>query len=202
MNSFSLDQVLNRYPLIVTPSTPLIETIGLMNRSIVASCNLNNNYSELTSSLLPHASCVLVMADSKLLGIFTERDLVRLTAENRNLSEMTVGEVMTQPVTTFQETEVRDLFALLSLTRQHKIRHFPIVDRDKQLLGILATEAVQRLLQPMDWLRFKCVVEVMSNTLIHALPTGSVLKVTQLMVQNQVSCVIIAEPFESRVAGP
>ncbi len=195
MNSFSLEQVINRHPLIVNPSTSLIETIGLMNRSSVASCNLDNDDSEFNSLIHPHTSCALVMADSQLLGIFTERDLVRLTAEGRTLAEMTVGEAMTQPVTTFEETEVRDVFAILSLTRQHGIRHLPIVDKHNQFLGIITPEELQRSLQPMDWLRFQRVVEVMSNTFIHALPTVSVLRVTQLMVNHQVSCVVIAEPF-------
>ncbi len=134
MNSFSLEQFLNRNPLIVNPSTPLIETIGLMNRGSVTNCNLGDDDSEFDSLIHTHASYALVMADSELLGIFTERDLVRLTAEGRTLAEMTVGEAMTQPLTTFQETEVRDLFAILSLTRQHGIRHLPIVARDNQLL--------------------------------------------------------------------
>ena len=125
--------------MIVTPSTPLIETIGLMNQSSVASCNLDDDDSEFNSLIHAHTSCALVMADSQLLGIFTEHDLVQLTAEGRTLAEMTVGEAMTQPVTTFQSTEVQDLCDILSWTRQHKIRHFPIVDRHDQLLGIVVT---------------------------------------------------------------
>ena len=197
MNSFSIEQILNRHPLIVNPSTPLIETIGLMNQSSVASCNLDDDDSEFNSLIHSHTSCALVMVDSQLLGIFTEHDLVQLTAEGRTLAEITVGEAMTHPVTTFQSTEVQDLHDILSLTRQHRIRHLPIVDRHDQLLGIITFETVQRLLQPTDWLRFQRVVEVMSNISIHALPTVSVRRVTQLMIQHQVTCVLIAEPFES-----
>ncbi len=197
MNSFSIEQILNRHPLIVNPSTPLIETIGLMNQSSVASCNLDDDDSEFNSLIHAHTSCALVMVDSQLLGIFTEHDLVQLTAEGRTLAEITVGEAMTHPVTTFQSTEVQDLHDILSLTRQHRIRHLPIVDRHDQLLGIITFETVQRLLQPTDWLRFQRVVEVMSNISIHALPKVSVRRVTQLMIQHQVSCVLIAEPFES-----
>ena len=195
MNSFSLEQVINLHPLIVNPSTPLIETIGLMNRSSIASCNLDDDDSEFNSLIHAHTSYALVISDTELLGIFTERDLVRLTAQVRPLAAMTVGEAMSQPVTTFESTKVRDLFAIVSLTRQHRIHHLPIVDQDNQLLGIITPEAVQRSLQPMDWLRFQRVGEVMSHTLLHALPTVSVLRVTQLMVKHQVSCVIIAEPF-------
>ena len=198
MNSFSIEQVLDHHPLIVTPSTPLIETIGLMNQSSVASCNLEEDDSEFNSLIHSPTSYALVVADLQLLGIFTERDLVQLTAEERKVAEITVGEAMNQPVTTFQETEVQDLFDILSLTCQHGIRHFPIVDKQQQLLGIITLEAVQRSLQPMDWLRLQRVEEVMSNTSIHAFPTVSVLQVTKLMVQHQGNCVVIVEPFESQ----
>ncbi len=209
MNSFSIEQVLNRHPLIVSPTTPLIYTIGLMNHSHITSCNLegDDSDSEFNSLIHAHTSCALVMADSQLLGIFTERDLVRLTAEGRTLAEITVGEAMTQPVTTFGETEVQDLSDILSWTLQHEISFLPIVDKHNQLLGIISLEVVQRFLQPMDWLRsqrveevmlrFQRVEQVMSTTLIHALPTVSVRRVTQLMVQHQVSSVVIAEPFQS-----
>ena len=197
MNSFSIEQVLDPHPLIVNPSTHLIETISLMNQSSVASCNLDGDDYEFNSLIHAHTSCALVMADSQLLGIFTERDLVRLTAQGRTLAEMTIGEAMTQPVTTFQKTEVQDFSDILSWARQHKIRHFPIVDKHNQLLGIVILEAIQRWLKPMDWLRFQRVGEVMSNILIHALPTVSVQRVTQLMVQHHVSSVVIAEHFES-----
>lgn len=198
MNSFSIERVLNRHLLMVHPSTPLIDTIGLMNRHRVTSCNLNENDSEVNSLIHTYPSCVLVMVNSQLLGIFTECDLVRLTAEGRTLAEMTIGEAMTQPVKTFQSTEVHDLFAILSWTRQHRIRHLPIVDKRNKLLGVITPGTVQRSLQPMDWLRFQRVGEVMSATFIHALPTVSVRRVTQLMVQHQVSGVVIAEPLESQ----
>ena len=61
MNSFSIEQVLNRHPLIVNPSTPLIETIGLMNQSHITSCNLEGDHSdsEFNSLIHAHTSCVL-----------------------------------------------------------------------------------------------------------------------------------------------
>ena len=197
MNSFSIDRVLNRHPLIVNPSTPLIETIALMNRGNITSCNIYNNNSEYNFLIPSRISCALVMANSQLLGIFTERDLLRLTAEGRNLAEMTIGEVMTKPVKTFQATRIKELFDVLSLNRLYKIHHFPIVDNYNQLLGIVTFEAIQSFFKPIDWLRFQRVGEVMSSISLYALPTASVRRVIQLMFEHQVSSVVIAEPFES-----
>ena len=67
MNSFSIEQVLNRHPLIVSPTTPLIDPISLMNQSSVASCNLSNDDSEFNSLISSHTSCALVMINSELL---------------------------------------------------------------------------------------------------------------------------------------
>ncbi len=198
MNSFSLNQVLNPHPLVVNPSTPLIETIALMNRSQITSCQREKEQWESRALIPTPASCALVMEEEKLLGIFTEHDLVRLTAEGRTLADMAVGDAMTQPVTTFASTEIEDLLDIVNLTRQYGIRHLPIVDQQNQLQGIIPLEAVQKYLGPLDWLRFKRVEEVMSKTSIHALPTVSVLRVAQLMVQHQVSYVVMAEPFESQ----
>ncbi len=198
MYSFSIDRVLNRHPLIVNPTTPLIETIALMNRGNITSCNIYNDNSEYNLLIPTRISCALVMADSQLLGIFTESDLLRLTAEGRTLAEMTIGDVMTQPVKIFQKTQIKELFDVLSLNRLYGIRHFPIVDNHNQFLGIVTFEAIQSLLKPMDWLRFQCVGEVMSSISIYALPTASVIRVIQLMFEHQISCVVIAEPLESK----
>ncbi|BAU63670.1 multi-sensor hybrid histidine kinase [Stanieria sp. NIES-3757] len=150
MNSFSLDQVLNPHPLIVNPTTPLIETIGQMNRSCVADCTLDNNDFEFACSPYFPVSCALIMADSQLVGIFTKSDLLRLIAEGKTLAEMTIGEAMTKPVTAFSETEVQDLSAILNLINQHKIHHLPILDKQNHLLGIITQKNLLQALKPKE----------------------------------------------------
>ncbi|BAU62717.1 two-component hybrid sensor and regulator [Stanieria sp. NIES-3757] len=150
MNFFSLDQILNRDPVIVNPTTPLIEIIGQMNQSSVANCNFNKDDYRLNQSPRFPADCILVMADSKLVGIFTKSDLVRLIAEDRTLAEMSIDEAMTQPVTTFLETEVQDLSAILNLINQHKIHHLPILDKDNQLLGIITHNSLLQALETKE----------------------------------------------------
>ena len=49
------------------------------------------------------SGCVLVTEGSKLLGILTERDIVRLTAIELVFEEVTIAEVMTQPVVTLPQ---------------------------------------------------------------------------------------------------
>jgi CBS domain-containing protein len=72
----------------------------------------------------------------KLVGIFSERDLVGLLARqaDRALTRQ-IGEVMTHPVITCQSSERIDT-ALAVMTRE-KIRHLPVVDHGT-LVGIVS----------------------------------------------------------------
>ncbi len=79
-----------------------------------------------------HIGSVLVIDDDRLVGIFTERDVLRrIVAEQRNPASTPLAEVMTSPVacgaphTTLNE--------LRNVMRKRKIRHIPIVDGHRPL---------------------------------------------------------------------
>ena len=63
------------------------------------------------------ASCVLVVEpvgeDWKLLGIFTERDVVRIAAAG--LVESTLASAIDRTLVTVKESELPDIFAVLNL---------------------------------------------------------------------------------------
>jgi CBS domain-containing protein len=89
----------NRQPLIVAPDLPLVEVISLMSQAKGQTCLLPSSNSTPSTALEISAaarhSSVLVIADRRLVGIFTERDLVKLTASQTDLQRVTVGDVMT-----------------------------------------------------------------------------------------------------------
>ena len=204
LDSLSLEKLIDRNPLTVAPDTPLVEVINLMSQTWASSCPLPEGDTASSESLAAsvHTSCALVMERDLVVGIFTERDLVRLVAAGRKLEEgMTVAEVMTQEVMTLKATEITDVFAAVRLLRKHHIRHLPIVNDRAQLrcasgdrvLGLVTPSVVRRGLQPSYLLRLRRVDEVMSTQVIHAPTTASVLHLAQLMTQHQVSCVVIVE---------
>lgn len=63
------------------------------------------------------SSCALIMKDGKILGILTERDIVKLTASAIAFADFTVAEVMTHPVVMLKEDNFPDIFAALFLFR-------------------------------------------------------------------------------------
>ena len=78
-----------------------------------------------------------VMDGERLVGIFSERDLVNLVAQSGGLKADTpVSDVMTSQVYGVKlGTTVDEAMALM--TDRH-IRHLPVVDKDQKLLGILS----------------------------------------------------------------
>ncbi|MFO7527078.1 MAG: CBS domain-containing protein [Ignavibacteriaceae bacterium] len=98
-----------------------------------------------------------VMQGNKLIGVFSERDLVnRVIAKNRDLNEIIVDEVMsTNLVTANIDESHEEAFARM---QQAKIRHILIMDGE-DLAGVLS---MGDLLET-DLLSCKSTVEVLNN---------------------------------------
>ena len=101
----------------VTPETTVLDAARRMNEAHVGS---------------------LVVLDAKggLLGIFTERDVLRrVVAESKDPERTIVADVMTRKVHTAPpETPLDDLRTLM---REKRIRHVPVV-QDGRLVGMVS----------------------------------------------------------------
>jgi CBS domain-containing protein len=84
--------------------------------------------------------CLLVCEADRLLGIFTERDLLRrVLAEHRPLS-MPVAEVMTpNPVTVHPKQAIG---VAIKLMEEGGYRHLPVVDEKGKAVGILSVKRI------------------------------------------------------------
>ena len=194
---FALEQIIDRQPLTVTPDTSLAEVVNLMQHR-GNSCRVDSSEDTAASN----SSCVLVVENNRLLGIFTERDLVRLIATETHL-ELAVQSVMTQDVVALTYTGAEDVFIALNLLRSHQIRHLPIVDPDRNLLGLITVKNLRQKLQPINMMKWRRVAEIMSTGVIHAHPQDSVRRVARLMAENKISCVAIGEPdLETNLVRP
>ena len=73
----------------------------------------------------------------KLLGMLTDRDItVRATALGRDPNSTTVGDTMTPDVAyCYEDQDVREAAELM---QQLQVRRIPIVNRQKELVGIVS----------------------------------------------------------------
>jgi CBS domain-containing protein len=100
----------------VTPDTTIAVAVELLNSKNVGA--------------------VLVMRDAQLVGIFTERDVLRrVVGEHRDPDTTRVADVMTKALVVMRPTTtVQDAMTVVS---EQRCRHLPIVE-DGRVLGVIS----------------------------------------------------------------
>jgi CBS domain-containing protein len=93
---------------------------------------------------------ILVLgADNRIVGILSERDIVRAMAEGGAAAfDQPVSQSMTRKVSTCTETET--IASLMERMTEGKFRHLPVVDQGR-LVGIVSIgDVVKHRLQEME----------------------------------------------------
>lgn len=140
------------------------------------------------------SSCVLVIDEGQLVGIVTERDIVRLTTHSALRPRATLAETMTANVMTRPMSELGDTFELTQYFSQHRIRHLPVLDEQGAVVGIVTPHSIRKSIKPEYLLRHMRVGEVLQREVICGFPADSVLELSKHMTQNRVSCIVILDP--------
>jgi PAS domain S-box-containing protein len=193
--SLNLESVIDRHPLVVHPEMLIVEAILIMNQSMDRKCFLPTADTSQVDKLLlstSHSS-VLVVENEQLVGIFTERDLVKLTAVQADWQRMKVAEVMTRDLRTIVMSAEQTVISALNILNRYQIRHLPVLDAQKKLLGIITPHQIRQILQPTDLLKFRSISEGMTAQVVHATVDTTILQIAQLMVEHRISSIVIVE---------
>jgi PAS domain S-box-containing protein len=111
-------------------------------------------------------SAVLVLEQGRLVGIFTEQDLFRLTALQTDLHGIKIGAVMTRNPHTLVLSAATTVISALSILEQSKIGYLSIIDDQAQLVGTISSDAIRQVLQLIDPLEMLLVVGSLQSQLI------------------------------------
>lgn len=103
----------------VTPDSTVLEAIRKMNR---------------------HRIGALVVVDpvaaNAVVGMFTERDVLRLVGALQDVSHILLRDVMTRDVmTVVMNTEIDEVQDLM---RTRRVRHLPVIDHEARLIGLVS----------------------------------------------------------------
>ena len=91
----------------------------------------------------------VVVCDSEgLKGIFTERDVLRLSGQGGEFVRRRVGEVMTEKVFTVSPGD--DILAAAHMMQEHRIRHLPVVEGGN-VVGLLGIREALRTCVERLW---------------------------------------------------
>ena len=174
-----LETIIEANPLTVAPEILVIDVLAQINHRAFES----------------NADSYVLITDElkQLRGILTEREILRLTSTQQDLTAITVREVMTSQVVTLQKSALSDINTALDILNQHQIRHLPITSDRNQVEGIISFNSICKAIHPSNLLKFRLVAEVMNPDVLHADSATTVLELARLMWSSQQSYVVITK---------
>jgi CBS domain-containing protein len=90
-----------------------------------------------------NVGATVVLDEDRLVGVFTERDVVtRVVLKGRDPETTPVAEVMTTSVLTVREDADRS--SVLRLMNENHIRHLPVVNAEGRVLAMLSMRHLLR----------------------------------------------------------
>lgn len=183
LNLPSIEHVIDRDILTVAPTMLVTDVV----QSMEPHNQLDLNYI--------HHFCLIVdpTQTSPILGIFTERDLVRLLTQRANLRSLAISEVMTHNVITLTQSAETTIAEALSLLRTHAIHYLPVINEQAELIGSITYESIRQALQPVNLLKLRRVEDVMRSEVVCTHPQASIYEIAQQMYEQQVSSVVLVE---------
>ena len=86
-----------------------------------------------------------------MLGIVSERDIVRKLRDVENARDLTVSEIMTTDVRVCAPDD--SFGSLMAVMTEHRVRHVPVID-DGRLIGVLSIgDAVKHRMEQLEFER-------------------------------------------------
>ncbi|TFH25711.1 CBS domain-containing protein [Candidatus Bathyarchaeota archaeon] len=87
-----------------------------------------------------HIGCIVVINDAEqCIGIFTERDVIRVVAQNMPL-DAPIEKIMTKNPLTINEDSIFQ--EAKSVIISAKIRHLPVIDANGKLIGLISVRHI------------------------------------------------------------
>jgi PAS domain S-box-containing protein len=123
-----------------------IKRIGdIMTREVVAAPGNITVREAVTRMAERSISCLIVAREGRPAGIITERDVVRLLAENPHLGRLRLYDIMSCPVVCAEAD--RPVFEAAMLMKKRRVRRLIVVDDDRKVLGLVTQSDIVRGLE-------------------------------------------------------
>lgn len=121
----------------INPEDPMARIYDLIKDRQVFSVNVNQSVLEVVRYMVDkNIGAVPVLRDGELVGIFSERDLMkRVVAGGRSPGSTLVSEVMTPHPRTVSPDE--PLESCMFMMREHNFRHLPVCE-GRKCLGLIS----------------------------------------------------------------
>ena len=167
-----LGEILTAEVVNVSPATPVSQAIRIMR--------------------MKNISCIVILEENKPIGIFTERNVVQQATQHEvDFYNCEIRKWMSSPVLTADKN--MDIYTAYNLLEANKIRHLVVVDRENRAVGVVTQSNMIECLGYEYFVEFKKLSQIMTKTLITISKDITVYQALTEMVQNSISCLIIAQ---------
>ncbi|MFT7516893.1 MAG: CBS domain-containing protein [Myxococcota bacterium] len=122
--------------------TQLNELVGAQKR--VVSISQHATVRDAAKSMAEaNVGCAAIMDGAKLVGLFTERDILkRILLKNLDVDKVLIGDVMTRELICAGALQsANDARVLME---RHHIRHLPVLNDEAELVGVLSIRDLVR----------------------------------------------------------
>ncbi len=171
MKKNHLVNIMNPQVVSVKPSTPVSNTIRIMRKNGISS--------------------ILIVDDTKPIGIFTERDIVRSATQGKPKFEVEIHTLMTSPVITVKQgIDMYDAYQHLII---NDIHHLVVIDDDDRAVGILTpTDLIAHMEEGFFDQDIKAL-RAMHAAMFLITEKITVMRAIQHMVHKSQSCLVVAK---------
>ena len=147
----SVNDILNRHVITITPTCTLAEAAGLMRERRISS--------------------LLIAEENRPIGILTEADLVKVAHLKLDPQHATVGELtLREIVAVDRNLAVDDAFQFLL---EREIRHLIVLHPDGALEGVVTLTDMLNAADFSDFLKARLVSDIMVREIVMAAPASS-----------------------------
>lgn len=136
---------------------------GVMTTRLVTAEPGESTRAVLRRMVEANVGAVLICDGPGLVGIFTERDVLKLAEAGTPLDELPIDAVMTpRPVTCSADDNI---FAVAELMRERKIRHVPVVEGEN-VHGVVSVRDILAFLMERQWREHDAAAHDTAQTLL------------------------------------
>jgi|GEM_PF-3375703 len=142
--ALAIDCIIDYHPPVVSPTTTLLDVVQMLHTDTAP--RWKEHSKPATKAKIRRYGYVLVINTGEIKGIVTDRDIVRLTAENIDFANTLIADAMTYPVQSLQVSEIDTLETAIPLIQATGRKYVPILDRCC-LMGVVSSPSIE------DWIQ-------------------------------------------------
>jgi len=167
----ALGKIITREVFSVTPEITVCSVISIMVENRISS--------------------IIISVKNKPVGIFTERDVVRLAHRSREFDKLMIKDVMVKPVLTVNTDS--DIFEIYTMFKENRIRHTVVIDSNAKIAGMISATDIVNNFELEFYLEFKSVMQIMQKNILTIDKGLTVMDAVYKMRSNLISCIVMEE---------